>query len=453
LEDGKMNRGKLRNFGMILALLVAVFALSGSVSAINATIDFVKVDGDLMTTGLNNVQDLEKDNTFEVRVKVTALADLKNVEVEAMMSGYDHNDRVTETTDVFDMKANVSYTKKLNLKLPKRMDEDQYRLRVYVRDRSSSELTQDFYIYVDTVRHSIEIKDVDVDPASEVEAGRSLRVLVDLKNYGQQDEDDIKIEFSIPELSLKALPDYVDIEAGETKVSEELYLRIPVCTKPGQYTGQVKVTYDEGDEVETQNVYVNVVESKACAKESTTTTPAKNESTTPTTTKPAAQEKTVITVGAQSQDLTQGEGGAIYPVTFTNSGTESKTFVVAVTGTDNWATAKISPLQTVTVGAGESKSVYVYVSAKETADAGQHLFTVDVKDASGNVVKQIPMTANVKEKATKSESSTGLKKALEIGLIVLVVILIIVALIVVFTRKKEDEEEEAEDEISGQTYY
>jgi hypothetical protein len=449
LEDGKMNRGKIRNFSMILALLVAVFALSGSVSALNATIDFVKVDGDLMATGLNTIQDLERDNTFEVKVKVTALVDLKNVEIEGMVSGYDHNDRVTDTTDVFDMKANVSYTKKISLKLPKRIDEDQYRLRIYVRDRSNDELRQDFYLYVDTVRHSIEIKDVDIDPATEVEAGRSLRVLVDLKNYGQMDEDDIKVEFSIPELSLKALPDYLDIEADETKVSEELYLRIPVCTDAGQYTGQVKVTYDEGDEVETQNVFINVVESKVCEADEVK---EETKEETKTETKPAV-EKTVITVGAQSQDLTRGEGGAIYPVTFTNSGTESKTYVVSVTGADNWATVKISPLQTVTVGAGESKSVYIYVSAKETADAADHMFTVDVKDASGNVVKQIPMTAKVVEPAETKAKSSGLKKALEIGLIVLVVILIIVALIVVFTRKKEDEEDEAEDEISGQTYY
>ena len=81
------------------------------------------------------------------------------------------------------------------------------------------------------------------------------------------------------------------------------------------------------------------------------------------------------------------------------------------------------------------------------------MFTVDVKDVSGNVVKQIPMSASVVEAGEAEESGSGLRKALEVGLIVLVVILVIVVLIVVFTRKKDDEEEEAEDEISGQTYY
>ncbi len=453
LEDGKMNRGKMKHITGFLVLLISLFALSGVVSALNADIDWVKVDGDEMAPGLNEVQSLERDQSFEVKVRVTAFEDLEDVEIEAMMSGYDHDDRVSDVTDVFDMRANVSYTKEIELTLPSRIDVDQYRLRVYVRDRAGDELQADYYIFVDTTRHSVKIKDVDVDPALEVEAGRSMRVLVDLKNYGQMDEDDVKVEFAIPELGLKALPDYMDIEAGESRVSEELYLRIPVCTDAGQYTGQVKVTYDEGDEVATQNVYVDVVDSPVCEPELPEEPEEDEQGQTEEPEEQTPAQKTVITVGAQSQDLVRGEGGAIYPVTFTNSGAESKTYVVAVTGADDWATVKISPLQTVTVGGGESKSVYVYVSAKETAEAAEHMFTVDVKDASGNVVKQIPMSANVVEGDGADESGSGLKKALEIGLIVLVVILIVVALIVVFTRKKDDEEEEAEDEISGQTYY
>lgn len=449
-----MIRGKLKALSAFLVVLISIIAVSGAVSALNADIDFVKVDGDIMEPGLNDIQDLERDNTFEVKVKVTATEDIEDVEIEAMVSGYDHNDRVSAVTNVFDMKENVSYTKKLELKLPARIDVDQYRLRIYVRDRAGDDLTGDYYLYVDTVRHSVVIRDVDIDPAMEVEAGRSVRAIVNVKNYGQVDQDDVKVEFSVPELGLKALPDYLDVEADESKTSEELYLRVPLCTEAGQYTGQVKLTYHDGDEVETQTVYLNVVESPSGCEvtSSVEEDPVVEE---PVTEEPVVtpKDKTVITVGAQSQDLKLGEGGAIYPITFTNAGTEGKTYVASVSGAEEWATVKISPLQTITIGAGESKSVYVYVSAKETALAAEHMFTVDVKDSEGNVVKQIPMTANVLEGEEVAKESSGLKKALEIGLIVLVIILIIIALIVVFTKKKDEDDEEAEDEISGQTYY
>lgn len=447
-----MNRGKIQILSMFVLVLVGILAFSGVASALNATIDFVKVDGDELAPGLNTVNDLERDTTFEVKVKVTALEDINNAEIEAMVSGYDHNDRVTDVTDVFDMVANVSYTKKLELKLPARMDVDGYRLRIYVRDRMSSELQQEYKLLVDTARHNVQIKSVDLDPSTAIEAGRSVRALVDVKNYGQMTEDDVKIEFLVPELSLKSLPDYVSLDADETKVSEELYLRIPACADAGQYNGQVKLSYDDGDETVTKNVVIEVTDSPVCPKNQPVQPTQPTQPTQPEQPKPAV-EKTVITVGTTSQDLTRGEGGAIYPITFTNSGTETKTYVVGVTGADDWATVKISPLQTVTVGAGESKSVYVYLSAKETSEAGEHMFTVDVKDASGNVVKQIEMSGNVVEPAADAKDSGSLKKALEIGLIVLVVILIVVALIVFLTRKKDDEEEEAEDEISGQTYY
>ncbi len=450
-----MYGNKMKTLGAVLVLLVGLVVLSGAVSALNASIDWVKVDGDLMSPGLNEIQDLEKDNEFSVRVNVKALADIDNAEIEAMISGYDHNDRVSDVTPVFDMKANVSYTKKLTLKLPARMQDDQYRLRIYVRDRADDELQSEYFLYVDSVRHSVVIKDVDLDPSNEVEAGRSVRALVNLKNYGQLDEDDVKVEFAIPELGIKALPDYLDIKSGEAETSEELYLRIPVCTEPGQYQGQVKITYNAGDGEQVENVLLNVVESPSgCEANQPEEKPESSEPSEPS--EPAQPvQKTVITVGAQSQDLVAGEGGAIYPITFTNSGLEAKTYVVSVTGVDDWATVKISPLQTVTLAPGESKSVYVYVSAKDGAETAEHMFSVDVKDSQGNVVKQIPLSASVTGGSGSESASdkSSLRKALEIGVIVLVVILVIVALIMLFTRKKDDEEEEAEDEISGQTYY
>jgi hypothetical protein len=454
LEDGKMIEGKMKAFGIWLVVMIGLIAMSGVVSALNAEIESVKLDGDELYVGADNTLSVERDNTFEVKVRVGALENIYNAEIEAVISGYDYSDKVSDVSDVFDMEANKSYIKKLALKLPGRMDVDQYVLRVYIRDRANVDTVATYNLKVDTVRHSVTIKNIDVDPAMEVEAGRSIRAIVNVKNYGQQDEEDVKIEFSVPELGLKALPDYVDVEADESKTSEELYLRIPVCAEAGQYTGEVKVTYKDGDEVETQTVIVNVVESPSgCEVESVT--PADDEETQDEPVKPVEKkDKTIITVGAQSQDMKLGEGGAIYPITFTNAGTESKTYVVSITGADDWATVKISPLQTVTIGAGESKSIYVYVSAKETALPAEHMFTVDVKDAEGNVVKQIPMTANVLEGVVQdADSSSSVTKALEIGLIVLVIILIIVALIVIFTKKKDAEDEEAEDEISGQTYY
>ncbi|NQU79668.1 hypothetical protein HQ545_07925 [Candidatus Woesearchaeota archaeon] len=439
-----MNGSKIRIFSMLMLLIVGILAVSGVVSALEGEVTRVEVNDVPLNPGLNNAgTSFDRDGTLDILVVFNATDNSSFVEVEAMIAANDFRDRVSDTTSVFEVVAGLDYPKRLSLDLPSRMDsEEVYRLRIYVRDRAGDEIQSEYFLYVNTQTHNVQIKDVDVDPANEVEAGRSLRALVDVKNYGQKDEDDVKVEFSVPQLNLKALPDYMDIESDESKVSEELYLRVPVCTPPGQYTAQVKVTYMDGDEVDVENVNLVVVESDACERADA------NDA------QPSADGagKVVLTVGSQRQDVTKGEGGAIYPVTFTNSGADSKTFVVGVTGADDWAVAKVSPLQTVTVGSGESKSVFVYVSAKETATVAEHSFSVDVKDAEGNIVRQIPMTANVVE-GDGAEKSGGLSRGLEIALLVLVVLLIVVALVVIFTRKKDDDDEEAEDEISGQTYY
>ena len=163
---------------------------------------------------------------------------------------------------------------------------------------------------------------------------------------------------------------------------------------------------------------------------------------------------TQVTVGVASQDVTKGEGGVIYPITFTNPGADTKTYVVSVAGADEWATVKISPLQTVTLAGGETKSIYVYLSAKESASAGEKMFSVNIKDSVGAVVEQVALTANVVggDAGDDAPKSSSLKRGLEIALIVLVIILIIVGLVIAF-KKRGDEDEEDEDEVGGQTYY
>lgn len=442
-----MMRAKIRTFSVLLLLLVSLCALSGAASALSSSdvgIDWVKIDGDELEPGLTKDLYLERDNTFEIKVMISSNdQDLDNLIVEATVTGDEHDDRFSDITPVFDLDANKSVVKKLTLQLPARADKGVFDLKVRVEGPKGT--VQEYYsLEVVSERHSVEIKDVNMDPASTVQAGRSIRALVDLRNYGEKDEEDVKIEFEIPELGLAALPDYMDVEDGKAKVSEELWLRVPACTEEGRYEAVVTVTYDDGDETVTKTVPVTVVESPdgLCGD----STSSGSQGTTP-----SSESKTVITVGSTSQEVKKGEGGAIYPITFTNTGSATKTFVVAVTGADDWATVRVSPLQTVVLGGDESKSVYVYVSAKETAQGGEHMFSVDVKDSDGNTVKQLPFTASVVDAEGASEGSS-VKRGLEIGLIVLVVLLIILGLIVAFTRRNKDDEED-EDEITGQTYY
>ena len=101
------------------------------------------------------------------------------------------------------------------------------------------------------------------------------------------------------------------------------------------------------------------------------------------------------------------------------------------------------------IDAGDTETVYLYVTANEEASQGEKVFMVGVETDGDK--KQIALTANVLEGETESPLGElgDLKQVLQIGLVVLVVLLIILLFIVGFNKLKGNDDEE----VSGQTYY
>ncbi len=431
-----------RKFGALL-FLFALLAV-GMVSAQDIEILEVELDGDeLDESGSNTVRAIDRDNKYEVRVKVLANADVDDAQVEVYLRGYDHDDRVEDISDVFDMKAGRTYIEKFSLAFPYKMDKDTYKLRVRVEDRNGEGVTKTYDIEIESERHDMKIKDVVFSPSNAVLSGRSLLTTVRLKNTGMVDDDEgVKVSVSIPELGISAA-DYIDeIEEDDAVTSEELYLRIPSCTAPGQYDVEVEVVYDDGDEVETWTGSIAILEDEACnAKDDEDDAPA--------------QPKTIITVGPTTQEVMQGTGGVIYPLTLSNAGKDARTYVITADGYADWADIQISPANIVVLQPGEAKALYVYLSAKADAQSGEHMFSLKITSGA-ETLKEFAMKANVKEAAGQDAEAatnwTSIKRVLEIGLVVLVVLLVILGLIIGFSRLKGNDDVD-EEEGKSETYY
>lgn len=430
--------------GLLTLFLVSLFTMVGMASALPVELVSVEIDDDeLEQYGSNEIYDFDKNQDLEVKVRVKAQSDVDNVQIEAAIRGYDHDDLMEDITDVFDMKAGRTYTKKLSIPLRLRMDQDQYKLRVRIEDRDGQTSTFEFNLEVGSERHQLMIKDIILSPENEVKAGRALLVAVRLKNYGEKDEEGIKIKASIPALGVSAT-DYIDElereeRAGEDRddatTSEELYMRIPQDAESGDYDLRVEVTYDDGDETEVKTIPIRVV--SVCDYGDEVLCPAKDDSD--------AKEKTIITLAADKQAAAQGGAEVVYPITITNQGSTSRTYIVSADGAD-WASFRVSPSNVLVVDAGDSKAVNVYVAADADAPVGEQTFVVSVSD-SNKVLKEIPMKVDVEE--GKSSGFGNVKRGLEVALIVLVVLLVILALVIGFNKLKGDEEEAKEDE----TYY
>ncbi len=354
---------------------------------------------------------------------VVAAKDAKQIEVLARLSGYEYSDYVSleDVSDMFDLKAGTKKTVRLEITVPNDLSNEKNTLRVFVLDRNSQEITQNFPIYVESPRHAVDINDVYFSPGETVKAGRALLVTPVLENYGDRTEEDIAVTVEIPALGVKATEVVKDLEADERKDVPEMFLPIPVAAAAGTYDVKVTAKYDKY-ETATKTLSITVVASEA-----------------------VKSDKVLLAVGPGAQTVAAGKT-ATYGVALSNEGTTTKAFTFDVATGGNWATASVSEMLIV-LAPGQNKVVYVDVTPAADATAGQHTVSVAVK-AGSETVQTIALQANVAAPAPAAAQSNdfNLRNGLEIALIVLVVLLVIIGLIIGFSRLKKDDEEE-------QTYY
>ena len=408
-------------------------ALVGVQQDLNVVVDEVRFDDNVLTE--NNVIDsFDKNQQVDVVVRFTAQVDVSDLEVEVSLKGFDQKQDLIDSTDsTMNVKAGNKYTEKFSLDLPYKLDKGNYALYVNFYTKTGS-FSKKYILNIDAEPHSLIVTDVLFSPSSTVQAGRSILTTVRVRNIGEQDQDSIKVTVSVPGLGIMA-SDYVEeLNDEESTLSEELWLLVPKCAKAGTYDAYVTVEYRDGDEKVSTSRQITVVESGEC----------------PLATGVQSQDKTVLTVGATAQDVVKGTAGAIYPITLTNAGNQAKTYVVNVDGYAAWGKVSVSPSNVLVLQPGESKTAYVYVTALDTANAGQQMFTVSVTSGS-ETLKQFAMTANVVAGQQKTDNWSSVKRGLEIGLIVLVVLLVILGLIIAFNKLRGNEEEKEEEE--GETYY
>lgn len=414
----------------IALMLVLAIVLAGTVLALPLTVDKVEVDDVALSENAANRFDVLRDNTIEVEVLFTVQSDISNMQVEGFFSGDEHSDVLPayDVTPTFDADANVTYRKKLKISVNQFFQEDSYKLRIIFSDRNGQEIVKNYNIKIDVPRHDVMIRDVIFNPDSHVKAGSALLSIVRIRNAGEKDENDIKATVSIPQLGVSASSYINEIRNNDNeKQTEEMYLRIPKCAKPGVYTAEVEVAFDDGFRKERVTKQIDVLADETCDDSATGSVKA----------------KTTISVGSQLENLPQG-GTAIFPLTFTNAGRTSKSYTVAVNAGE-WADVKISPTSTFVLDGGKTQTVYIFVSADAKAPVGAQVITATVS-SSGQNLQDVALTANV-----TAAGKGVLRTLLEWGLIILVVLLVILGLVIGFSRLKADDD--GEQPSQPQAYY
>ena len=402
-------KGKLTLIALItLALVSAVFA-----AQIPASIERVELDDNELRFGSVNRLDVERGKQVEVEVRLSSAQNLKNVEVEASIKGFEHNvdERIDDVTPPFDMDANVSYVKRLQITVPDDVDEDNYQLRITVADRDNGLLSQDFGLKIDVPRHSLQIEDLILSPGQSVKAGSSLLASVRLENKGEKDEEDVKVTVSIPDLGVSA-SDFIDeIENDDDEEeTEELFLRLPRCAKPGTYSARIDVEFDEGHRKISETRPVTVLENEQCARDN--------------------DPQLTVSLGSNFESVNAG-GSVVFPLTLVNTGRTSRSFTLSSTGA-GFASVQILPQSTVVLESGRAQTFQVSVQSNSN-DAGTKQLVVQVR-SNGNSLADIPLSVNV------AAARWSLRRMLELSMLGLLVLLVLVGLVIGLTKMRTEDE-------------
>jgi len=252
-------------FGILALLIVALSAVSYGQS-VPVFISEVQLDDvTLVQSPFDNRLDVERGKEVELEIQLEAFGDADDVEVMAFLSGYEYNnvEPVNDRTPTFEVEDGVRYIKRLHLKIPDLVETDDYKLRIIVSDRNNFEFILNYDLKLDTKRHDLKIKEVMIYPESDVKSGTALLARVRVENYGQKDEEDVRVRVSIPDLGLSVV-DYInEVESDEEEETEEMYLKLP-CAKPGTYGVKVDVAYNNGKSTLAQSRSINLVEGDLC---------------------------------------------------------------------------------------------------------------------------------------------------------------------------------------------
>lgn len=431
----------MKNIITTMLVLVAVAVLSTGVFASNTTsgieLQHVRINGEIVRDNDNIRVDL--GDVIDVRVRLQAHQDIRNLEVSARIVGYEYNDVHTlfDVTRPFDLQEGDTRSVDLQLSIPIRAEKDEYHLRIDIDDRTTRYESETYTLRVRGPRSALRIRDVIFSPVEEVMTGRALLTQVRLQNIGERSLDDVKVTATIEGLGVSGQVFLAErirgslAGRGDSEVTEEIFIRIPECATPGTYTVVITVEYDEFNRVSTTRTIRVVKGDSLCPGD--------------VVQPPVDTGRTIVTT-PPAQTIAAGQSGT-FPITITNTGTTARTYVLTVSGIQGWATAEFTDAAPL-VGAGQSRTVYAYVTVASDAQVGDRSFVVDV--SSDTSTAQVAMTAKIQEGVADATGFATIRRSLEIGLIVLIVLLVILGLIIGLSRMRERDDE---DEGKSQAYY
>ncbi|MBI2040698.1 MAG: putative S-layer protein [DPANN group archaeon] len=385
----------------------------------------------------------EPGDDFEATLDVANLhnKDLESVKVKAWVSGVKdstvkrYSERVQE--DKFDLSAadtkdEITLKFRLSTGARKSTTDLTTYLALNIVAEGSDEngtLFTDYYVKefkVTRQDHKIIFDSIAFNPP-EATCGGSTEIAVKTINIGNSEEDvTVNVKNNALGTSLSTGQFTLKKEGSDAEKVSRLAISVPATAKAQDYTLDVTSSYNDGKTEQTEPVKLTVGCSAQAVASGTGTT----------------SESAVAAIAVQQASAVAERGQAVkYTITVTNTQATAATFRVDVSGTQDWATASAEPSE-LTLAPGASSQLFVYLTPRRDASAGDHSATVSVVSGT-TVLSSKVLTTLVKAGTTTVEQfspatgASALKlsgNTVTIGFGALVILVAILAIVLVVTR-------------------
>lgn len=356
------------------------------------------------------------DVGFDVDNKLSV--DINNAKVKAWIEKSDGGklgDSV-ELDDSLDVASKDSESASLQLTVPADAKAGTYYLFITASgsDENDTDRCDAYYASIKVERndHDLLIENMTFNPLTAV-CGGTIEVSVPISNIGTNTEDDIKLSIKNSDLGIDQSTDVFELKSkgSDADAIKKMIIKIPENAKSGDYLITAEADFNSNKDSESQTATLTI----KCAG-----------------TEPG---KISVTADKTSAEAIVGEKTK-FTLTLENTGESSATF--SVQGAASWADITIDP-EEVTLDAGDSTDVYVYVTPKA---ASEHTLTVSVY-SGGEKVNIQKFTVDVNEAQVSTTDwghaiASGLKSTtVQIGLVVFVAALIAVSMLLFAFKQKK----------------
>lgn len=324
---------------------------------------------------------------FDVSNEITT--DMNDVRVRVWIED-DAGERISDRIDTekFNVEGKTTETKDVTLKVP--VDAKDGKHYVVFEATGQDDDGNDVYdltfesIDVERNAHNLLIESVTFNPEMPI-CGSSVEIAVKVANIGTSDEDDAYVTIKNTKLGIDYKSDVFEVQdsGSDADYTVRAVVDIPKSAGEDLYPLDVKVTFNEGDTIS------KIVDMAASCG--------------------AASDDVALNTASTFADVAAGQT-VKFVVEVENNGATAADFTLSATNVQDWAIVTIEPGD-VSVDAGKSIPVNVYITPKTTAALGAHTATLSV-ESGGEVVATKDFTITVE---SKTPTVTGFVTGLNVG--------------------------------------